>query len=42
MRRREFIRMGSYGAVGATAMAGVTTDWFKLYGGEIPNPGTDG
>lgn len=42
MRRREFIRISSYGLGGAALLGGVTTDWFHLYGSELPNPGTDG
>jgi thiosulfate reductase/polysulfide reductase chain A len=42
MRRREFIRISSYGIGGAALLGGVTTDWFHLYGGTLPNPLTDG
>jgi thiosulfate reductase/polysulfide reductase chain A len=42
MKRREFIRVGSGGLAGAAALGGVTTNWFGLYGSEIPDPGTDG
>jgi thiosulfate reductase/polysulfide reductase chain A len=42
MKRREFIRLSSYGLGGATLLGGVTTNWFGLYGAELPNPGTDG
>jgi len=42
MKRREFIRISSYGMGGAALLGGLTTDWFHLYGGGIPDPGTDG
>ena len=42
MRRREFIRISSYGLGGASLLGGVTTNWFNLYGAQLPNPGTDG
>ena len=42
MKRREFIRMTSYGAAGTAALSGVTTDWFGLYGNPTVNPGTNG
>jgi thiosulfate reductase / polysulfide reductase chain A len=42
MRRREFIRISSYGLAGAAALGGVTTNWFDLYGSSLPDPNTDG
>lgn len=42
MRRREFIKISSYGIAGATLLGGVTTNWFDLYGDQLPDPGTDG
>ena len=42
MRRREFIRLTGYGLGGAGLLGGVTTNWFNLYGADLPNPGTDG
>ena len=42
MRRREFIRISSYGLGGASLLGGVSTNWYSLYGAELPNPGTDG
>ena len=42
MKRRQFIRIGSYGAAGATVAGGLTTDWYGRYGNPIPDPGTDG
>jgi thiosulfate reductase/polysulfide reductase chain A len=42
MRRREFIRLASYGVAGTGFVGGVTTDWFHLYRNGIPDPGTEG
>ena len=42
MKRRQFIRIGGYGAAGATVAGGLTTDWFGRYGNPIADPGTDG
>ena len=42
MKRREFIRISSYGMGGAALLGGLTTNWFHLYGSGIPDPGTDG
>ncbi|HSG48027.1 MAG TPA: molybdopterin-dependent oxidoreductase, partial [Longimicrobiales bacterium] len=42
MRRREFIRISSYGLGGASLLGGVSTNWYSLYGADLPNPGTDG
>jgi thiosulfate reductase / polysulfide reductase chain A len=42
MRRREFIRMGAYGALGAGVLGGLSTDWYSLYGRAQVDPGTDG
>ncbi len=42
MRRREFIKLSSYGVAGATLLGGATTNWFHLYGDKLPDPGTDG
>lgn len=42
MRRREFIRISSYGVGGASLLGGVSTNWYNLYADELPNPGTDG
>ena len=42
MRRREFIRISSYGMGGAAMMGGVTTNWFNLYGASLPDPRTNG
>jgi thiosulfate reductase / polysulfide reductase chain A len=42
MRRREFIRAGSYGVVGLAALGGLTTDWYGAYAPILRDPGTDG
>lgn len=42
MKRRQFIRLGSYGAAGAAVAGGLTTDWYGQYGNPIADPGTDG
>lgn len=42
MKRRHFIRVGSYGAAGAAVVGGLTTDWYGRYGNPISDPGTDG
>ncbi len=42
MKRREFIRLSSYGVAGTAALSGVTTDWFGLYGNRTVDPETDG
>ncbi len=42
MKRRQFIRVGSYGAAGAAVVGGLTTDWYGRYGNPISDPGTDG
>ena len=42
MERRQFIRVGSYGAAGAAVAGGLTTDWYGRYGNPISDPGTDG
>jgi thiosulfate reductase/polysulfide reductase chain A len=42
MRRRDFIRVSSYGLGGASLIGGLSTNWYGLYGQGLPNPGTDG
>ncbi|MGB5527622.1 MAG: molybdopterin-dependent oxidoreductase, partial [Gemmatimonadota bacterium] len=42
MKRRQFIRVGSYGAAGAAVAGGLTTDWYGRYANPIADPGTDG
>jgi len=42
MERRQFIRVGSYGAAGAAVAGGLTTDWYGRYGNPMSDPGTDG
>jgi thiosulfate reductase / polysulfide reductase chain A len=42
MRRREFIRVGTYGAVGIGVLGGLTTDWYGAYAPRPRDPGTDG
>ena len=42
MKRREFIRAGSYGVVGAGVLGGLSNDWYGLYSPELKDPGTDG
>jgi thiosulfate reductase/polysulfide reductase chain A len=42
MKRREFIRAGSYGVVGAGVLGGLSSDWYGLYSPELEDPGTDG
>lgn len=42
MKRREFIKVGSYGVVGAGVLGGLGTDWYGAYGPTVRNPGTDG
>ncbi len=42
MKRREFIRMTSYGVAGTAALSGVSSDWFGLYGNPTADPGTEG
>ena len=42
MKRREFIKVGGYGVVGAGVLGGLGTNWYGAYAPEIRNPGTDG
>jgi thiosulfate reductase / polysulfide reductase chain A len=42
MRRREFIRVGAYGALGAGVLGGLPTRWYGTYGGASRDPATDG
>ncbi len=42
MKRREFIRIGSYGVVGAGILGGLSTNWYGAYAPELRDPGTDG
>ncbi len=42
MKRRQFIRVGGYGAAGAAVAGGLTTDWYGRYGNPTADPGTDG
>jgi thiosulfate reductase / polysulfide reductase chain A len=42
MRRREFIRMGAYGTLGAGVLGGLPTDWYSFYPRRLKDPGTDG
>ena len=42
MRRREFLKIGSAGVVGAGAVGGLTSDWYGAYGNPTRDPGTDG
>jgi len=42
MKRREFIRVGSYGVVGAGVLGGLGTNWYGAYGPTVRDPGTDG
>jgi thiosulfate reductase / polysulfide reductase chain A len=42
MRRREFIRVGTYGAVGFGVLGGLSTDWYGAYSPRLRDPGTDG
>ncbi len=42
MKRREFIKVGGYGVVGAGVLGGLGTNWYGAYAPEIENPGTDG
>ena len=42
MKRREFIRVGGYGVVGAGVVGGLTTDWYGAYAPDLKDPGTDG
>jgi thiosulfate reductase / polysulfide reductase chain A len=42
VRRREFIRVGTYGAVGLGMLGGLTTDWYGAYAPRLRDPGTDG
>ncbi|MGD2071092.1 MAG: molybdopterin-dependent oxidoreductase [Gemmatimonadota bacterium] len=41
MKRREFIRVSSYGVAGASVLGGVSSNWYGLYGNDLPDPGTD-
>ncbi len=42
MKRREFIRAGSYGVAGAALLGGVSSNWYGLYGNPLPDPQSDG
>jgi thiosulfate reductase/polysulfide reductase chain A len=42
MKRREFIRVGGFGVVGAGVLGGLTTDWYGGYAPGLKDPGTDG
>ncbi len=42
MKRREFIKYGAGGAIGAAALGGLTSNWYGLYASEVADPGTDG
>ena len=42
MRRREFIRVGGSGVLGAGLVGGLVTDWYGGYAPAARDPGTDG
>jgi len=42
MKRREFIKVGSYGIAGATLLGGVTSNWYNLYSNPLTDPDSDG
>jgi thiosulfate reductase/polysulfide reductase chain A len=42
MKRREFIKVGGYGVVGAGVLGGLGTDWYGLDAPVIKDPDTDG
>ena len=42
MNRREFLKIGGGGALGAGILGGLSTDWYGAYGNPVEDPGSEG